>query len=472
MDIVSLFAGYALVWGFGLALVAAVPRRADADRAGASLAWTIGCGWFAGAFVLTLWMRVLSLSGIRFSVLAVGAPLLVVATAVASLALRRQPSPWPGARTLLRDLSGADLAQWPRAAWLALLAWLALRYALLLSEVLMRPLYPWDAWTQWGTKARVWFELKTMVPFAPLVEWLQPGSVAYIDTAPHYPATVPLMQVWSALLLGRWDDALVNLPWWLTGVAFACVLYGFLVQRAFPRLAALLVTWLVVSLPILGTHVALAGYADLAMAAYLTTGVLAAMTWRASGQWRDAALALLLLAACVTIKNPGKVWLVVLVPAAVAALLPRIGLKVALAGIAIAVIGLLLLAQTSPTVLGYQLHLEFAAPWRGLAEAWFAYANWHLLWYAAVAVAILGRRELFSAELAPLTLVIGSGLLFLFFGFAFTNAARWVDDQSTVNRATLHLAPLVVVWAALVFRAWAQRTAASAAAAPTAPLPA
>jgi len=201
--------------------------------------------------------------------------------------------------------------------------------------------------------------------------------------------------------------------------------------------------------------------------------VLAALNWLSTRQWRDAALALLFLAACVTIKNPGKVWLVVLLPAAVAAVVPRYGLKLAGAGIAIAIAALLLFAQTSPTVLGYQIHLEFVSPWRGLAEAWFAFANWHLLWYAVIVIAILGRRELFTAELAPLTLVIGSGLLFLFFGFAFTNAARWVEDQSTVNRATLHLAPLVVVWAALVFRAWARRTEAPAAASsPPAPLPA
>jgi len=473
MDMLTLFAGYALVWCFGLALVTAIPLRADAAQAPPSLAWTKGCGWFAGAFVLTLWMRVLSLAGIEFSVVAVGAPMLVLAFAVGSLALRRKPRPWPDLRALLIDLSGADLPRWLRLAWLALLGWMSLRYALLLSEVLLRPLYPWDAWTQWGTKARVWFELKSMVPFVPLVEWLQPGNTAYIDTAPHYPATVPLLQVWSALLIGRWDDALVNLPWWLTGVAFACILYGFLVQRAFSRVSALLVTWLVVSLPILETHVALAGYADLAMSAYLTAGVLAALNWLSTRQWRDAALALLFLAACVTIKNPGKVWLVVLLPAAVTAGVPRYGLKLAGAGIAIAIAALLLFAQTSPTVLGYQIHLEFVSPWRGLAEAWFAFANWHLLWYAAIVIAILGRRELFTAELAPLTLVIGSGLLFLFFGFAFTNAARWVEDQSTVNRATLHLAPLVVVWAALVFRAWARRTQAPAAASsPPAPLPA
>ena len=127
-----------------------------------------------------------------------------------------------------------------------------------------------------------------------------------------------------------------------------------------------------------------------------------------------------------------------------------------------AVLALLLLARTNPTVLGYQLHLEFVPPWRGLAEAYFALGNWHLLWYGAIAMAILARRQLFTREMAPLTIVIGTGLLFLFFGFAFTNAARWVEDQSTVNRATLHLAPLVIVWMALLFRAWAADSAVAA----------
>ena len=35
--------------------------------------------------------------------------------------------------------------------------------------------------------------------------------------------------------------------------------------------------------------------------------------------------------------------------------------------------------------------------------------------------------------------------------------AAWVTDQTTVNRATLHLAPLVAVWMVLAFRAFAAR---------------
>jgi hypothetical protein len=102
------------------------------------------------------------------------------------------------------------------------------------------------------------------------------------------------------------------------------------------------------------------------------------------------------------------------------------------------------------------LHLDFEMPWRALFEAYFAFGNWNLLWYGALAVAVLARRHLLSREVAPYTAIVAAGLMFLLFGFAFTNARLWVEDQSTVNRATLHLAPLIIVWMLLAFRAWAR----------------
>ena len=59
-----------------------------------------------------------------------------------------------------------------------------------------------------------------------------------------------------------------------------------------------------------------------------------------------------------------------------------------------------------------------------------------------------------------------AGLFFLFVVFGFTNAREWVTDQTTVNRATLHLAPLMAVWMLLAFRAWAQAHEARGAAVP------
>jgi hypothetical protein len=140
----------------------------------------------------------------------------------------------------------------------------------------------------------------------------------------------------------------------------------------------------------------------------------------------------------------------------VIAMLPRQGVRIATALFVIAICATLVLASAEPVILGYRLHLDFEMPWRALFDAYFAFGNWHLLWYGAIAIAVLARRQLLSREVAPYTAIVAAGLMFLLFGFAFTNARVWVEDQSTVNRATLHLAPLIIVWMLLSFRAWAR----------------
>jgi hypothetical protein len=191
------------------------------------------------------------------------------------------------------------------------------------------------------------------------------------------------------------------------------------------------------------------------MSAYFTLTALAALRFVRSRTAFDLALALVLAAACITIKNPGKLWVLMLLPGLAAALLPRHGLRIAAAAFALAANAALVLTRTGLTILGYRLQLEFDMPWSGLTQAYFMFANWHLLFYGALAVAVLAWRRLLSPELAPLTLIVVAGLAFLVFGFAFTNARQWVEDQSTVNRATLHLAPLIAIWMVLAFRAWA-----------------
>ena len=64
------------------------------------------------------------------------------------------------------------------------------------AEIMWRPLYPWDAWGQWATKARVWFELGRIVPFVRADVWLSAATAAYFDASPDNPSTVPLLQVW------------------------------------------------------------------------------------------------------------------------------------------------------------------------------------------------------------------------------------------------------------------------------------
>jgi hypothetical protein len=456
MDLIGLFLGLLLVWAFGITSLAVAASTATGPRLPGDIAWTVGAGGLAGMFLATLWLRLLSLAGVHFSLLAIALPILAATLALGGIAFKRgRGTLRQTLRDAARELSGLPLDRTQRLLWRLLLAWLALRFVLLLAEIATRPLFPWDSWTQWATKARVWYELGRIVPFERAEAWFAAGGTAYFDAAPNYPGTIGLMQVFACNFLGRWDDTLMNLPFWMLAVAFAIAVFGALRAMEFTPLAALAGTWLVASLPLANTHVALAGYADLPLAMYFCAGILACVRWQKTRANADAALALLLLAACPLLKIPGRIWALLAIPALIVARLPKRGPRIVGAGYAIAVLGLLLLARTSPVIMGYQLHLEFSADWEALANSYLEYDNWHLLWYGAIAVALLGRRQLLAPNIAPLTVVVVGGVIFLAFVLLFTNAREWVSDQSTVNRATLHLAPLALIWMLVVFRAWA-----------------
>src|SRR2546430_16227583 len=93
------------------------------------VAWTVGCGWFVGAFALTLWMRALSLFGIPFSLPSIAIPLGVATIALIVFVMRRDSGArWREAvRSGLRELAGGELTGWRRALWLVVFVWLALR---------------------------------------------------------------------------------------------------------------------------------------------------------------------------------------------------------------------------------------------------------------------------------------------------------------------------------------------------------
>lgn len=466
MEYVTLTAGLLLPWLLGLALLFALGwPQPDAGTGGAA-ALRAGFAYCIGALLLTLWMRLLSAAGIAFGWLSIGMPLAIAAAALFAFAIRSGRVYAPDLRMMLDALLRPPLPRWRRVVWTALIGWLALRFLLLAIDVAWQPLYPWDAWVQWATKARVWYELGRIAPFVRADEWFASPGVVYFDAAPNYPATVPLWQVWSCIALGRWDDSAMNWPWLLLLIALTCAVYGALRGEGVGPLTALFGAYLVASLPLLDTHAALAGYADLPMATIYTMAALAFYRWAMRRHRLDAVLALGLALSCPLIKIPGLVWALTLVPGVVVALMPRRGMKFVGIAYAVGLFALLALARTNIVILGYRLHADFDPGWRTFWDAYLLSSSWNLLWYGAVVLAIVGARRLGAPRIAPLAVVVGTGIGFLLFVTWFTNASGWMLELTTLNRATLHLAPLVVVLGVLV---WRELTADAEPLAPLAP---
>ncbi|HEY2970220.1 MAG TPA: hypothetical protein VGK75_17850 [Casimicrobiaceae bacterium] len=454
MDFLAVAFGLALPWALGIALLLALdwPRSSagDGDRSAGSAALRLGYGYFIGALALTLWMHVLSAAGVAFGRVSIGAALLVAIVALFAGAMRRNRISVAAVRHAISVLVRPPPPRWQQWAWMLLLAWLGLRFASIAAEVMWRPLYPWDASVQWATKARVWYELGRIVPFVHADIWLSGSTAAYFDASPDNPSTVPLLQVWSCVALGRWDDSAMNWPWLCMLIALTLAVYGSLRNAGLSLLGALIGAYLVASLPLLDTHAALAGDADLMLAGVYTSAALALHRWVLHRDARDAALALLLALACPLVAISGMVSAPTLAPGFVVALFPRRGPKLVAFGFGAAALVVLALARSAPALLGGSLHLDYQPPWHSLVEEYLFFGNWHLLWYAAVALAILGARRLVRPPLAPLAMVVASGLGVLFIAFAFP--ATSFAEFSAANRATLQLAPLLACFCVLLWR--------------------
>jgi hypothetical protein len=460
MEAITLIGGLALPWLLGIAMVLGLRDARRPLAAPGEIAWLIGAGYLVGAFALTLWMRALSLAGIRFGAVSIALPLALATLVFAYLGGRRHGGGAIAAS--VRDalsslLMPPALRGAMRVLWQVALAWLAFRYVVLGLLVEWQPLYPWDAWIQWATKARVWYEEGRVAPFQGGAAWFAAGGAAWTDAAPGYPPTMPLLQAWTCIAIGRWDDSLMNWPWWQMSVALTLALYGALRSLEVPAIGALAGAFLVATLPLANVHVALAGYADLPMAAYYAGATLAFLRWTRLHSFRGAALAALLAIACTQIKVPGIIWALTIVPGFVVALFPRQGLKLTAIGAGALLFALAVLAQTHPVISNYELHLDFAPPWGAIVETHFLLGNWNLLWYGALVAAFLAWRRLPSSELAPMTAIIAADALFLFVVFSFTGPRNWMTEQTTINRATLHAAPIACIFVVLAYRAFAAR---------------
>ena len=437
MEVLGLFAGLFLPWLLGVVWLRAPWFGASA------VTWPVllGYGYLAGALATTLIMRLLDLLGVRLGFLSIGAALLLLIFAGAWLG-RKTPWKWVGLGAEWRDLGG-----WRKTAYAILLALIVIRLAGLGLEIIWRPLFPWDAWTQWATKARVWYELGRLAPFVPAHEWLAGSAVgAFTDSAPHYPPAIPLLQVWMSYALGRWDDTLMNLPWLLCAVALGLAFYGQARRRQIAPLPALMFTYFLLSLPILDVHVGLAGYADLFLGTVYGLAAMAFFHWaRTRDPWQGI-MALLFGLGCILIKQPGIGWALTFLPALWVVFMPRIGLVGTAAVIAIGTLALFAVGEQNIQLLGYSLNLRFTADWGPFWDNMMVMDNWHLLWFMAVGALVVSRRKLLTPAYLSMTVLLVSALTFLAVVFFFTQAQAWAKDFTTLNRALLHMAPMLMFY--------------------------
>ena len=432
----------------GLWLNLLIPEQAPARPA---LVW--GNGTLLGLLLIPQFMWGLNTLGMPLSFVTTG--LLACALILIALAIQffRVKGSYPAAG---RTNAFSAMPASHQALFLLLLFLLALRCTILGLEILWRPLFPWDATMHWATKAKVWFEFQTVVPFVENNVWLQMGGEGvFTDRHPHYPHTIPLLQVWMNLATGQWNESLMNLPWLLCLIAMGSAFFGQLRVAGIGPLTAIGFTYLLLSMPLVNIHVALAGYADLFLGATYCAGLMAFHNWATTRSKSQGLLAVIFALACLLIKDEGLPWAFTFVPALL--LLPqtrhKVGKLVAL--VVLGLVFLVVLTQKNPII--------FAQLWRSVTEfhpgglagtiqAIWLHDNFHLLGYLLLAIIPMGLTipQAFTKTYLGISTALACAIMMFLFLFLFTVFGEGASNFTGVGRLCIQLAPGVLFLCAML----------------------
>jgi len=163
---------------------------------------------------------------------------------------------------------------------------------------------------------------------------------------------------------------------------------------------------------------------------------------------------------CASVKVEGSLWVLTLVPGVVTALNRRVGLAL-MGAVAMAAALYLAFGPAELRLFGYSLRTRLADVSTPLYEHMFVMDNWHLLWYAVVAVVAFHWRTLFGERLAPASVTMLAAIASIGVVFFFSTASGAVEDETVTNRLVLQTVPAVVLYVALILSASPRRTSAA-----------
>lgn len=478
MSLLALFSGLLLPWLAGAICLAAVERRMHTIP-GPNVFRQAGYGFFLGYAVLYLLIEANQfLSGsVSWSWVMLALTALSIVGAIFLWRFPHKPinkRPISDAALLLRNKP----LFWTTVL---LLTWTAVHLLIYSIDIFSQPVYPWDAWLAWVYRAKAWFLSGDISAVISTTDWIKnPVAGSYTIDAWQYPTFASIIPYWAALSLGQWSETWVNLPVLFAALAIGMALYGQCREFGLSIFIAVLSCYLLYSIPLFGTHIALAGYADIWMSGFSGLGFVAllqAVVQRSCQPKQpygvQMALAFILLSLAVLIKNEAAVWLLaaisMLVILSSRARVPilifvSIGLLI-LFGFAF---GITLINLPLIGTIGFDegrliipfigdFTLETHNIWHVYLSNFFTMGSWNLFWImvlAAVGFAIQNNDNSTSRRIQ----VVGLTFISIFiatqiFIFGLTDQGLWADTFTAINRLPLHFVPALLFASFMIFDA-------------------
>ena len=438
-----------LLVSIGVPLFAGLPWLLAADREAGPGHWPIatGYGYAFGLLVIVAGMHVLALANIRIGFLT-SLAFPVVVGAIGWWRARRIVPP-------LRDSLGAARANWretsrtTRIVCRVLLALLVVRMITLAVELLSRPIFPWEAVSNTASKARVWYETGTLAAFVTPLAMLQ-GVGFHTDADPGAQSLPPLLLVWTADAIGQWQEGAVTFAWWALGIAIGLALYGHLRSSGAGLALSLAFTYLLLSLPLVDMHIVLSGAPQWIGSVGIGLASLALMCWLVHPTRKLLACMLIGSALALSGLSSTWPWFAAFGIAAVIQRSPRLAVRLAVGTPILVAIALLALMQTPLSVAGMTVLVRLATDWNETPESLILLDNWHLLFGVLLLTVVAGWRQIFSPEWLARTWLVVAGLGLMIVKGLLSLPPYWFGGLRDFSYTALQLAPMMVLWIALV----------------------
>ena len=356
-----------------------------------------------------------------------------------------------------------------RSLWvvLALVTLLVgLRLVPVIDEVLLRPVFPWDAWAVWMVKPKAWFLGGHLDRFVDPATWFAADHGLRTLAGANYPELSGRLQLLLAAAVGEWNEPLLLLPWPILLIALVLAFAGICRRLGCSPIASLCGCYALASLPLINAQVALAGYLDLWIGAVLMLAAAAWLLWRRERRPVLLVLAIALAGSMVLLKLEGVVWLALLLVLMLLDALPPRWQHRALWTAAIGIVAFVIVAISLGGWIDTHTQHWNVPGIRKLSLAWrpgglvivtalFTHANWHLLGLLLIGLPLLRWRQFrIDAEARLLGLLVLTAWIALLVLFCLTPAAEWAVRQTATNRLVLQLAPVMLLWLTLLVRGW------------------
>jgi hypothetical protein len=358
-----------------------------------------------------------------------------------------------------------DLRGWSAVEYL-LLALLSLKTIYLFFVTLVKPVIDVDAISMYSIGAKGIFYSKS---------FLTPFVFERLSGKPLFPF---LSQAWVLIGLGDFNDCLIKV---LTPVMFLCLLVIFYSasRRYFPRLAALVFTFLLSTLPFMVFHAATA-YSDFPQMAYYALGAIYLFLFmkeedqgRAGPAVSFLTVSAVLLGASVWVKRGGLALVVLnlavlivyllmknlfnkdkwraFLPAAIAFLVISLpSIVYGQAGFLFRGVAGIVGGATTETASSVGEASRFQVVMETVLKKLFLYADWQLLFLLFLLVLIFCFRRAYKGPLLYLLAVILLDLGAIAAQFSFGSSFAYLLDGTLLDRLVMSVVPVVLFYCACV----------------------